>query len=83
MRSYQLADPQYWKPKQAANYLSISVVTLYNWILPKKDRYQNSTLSGPPPPFLRFNRNCIRFPVDEFIQWANTYHANGKDSKDA
>lgn len=63
-------DPRFWKPKQAAEYLQISTQTLYSYCAPYKHWKRKSKPIGPPPPFRRFGRNVIRFPIREFKEWA-------------
>lgn len=63
---------RFWKPKQAAQYLGISVNTLYYYVRPQKKKYKNAPrLIGPRPPFRRLSRNVIRFPIEAFKQWAD------------
>ncbi len=64
-------DKYFWTSKEAANYLSVNVWTLLAWCSGKKGA-QSSKLIGPKPPFRRFGRNCIRFPIEAFREWADT-----------
>lgn len=50
-------------PKQAADYIGISVRTFYPWL--SKPRSKGG------PPVRRFGRNVIRLPREQFIRWAN------------
>jgi len=56
---------RYWSAKEAADYLCVSRQTLYQWL------GKQSKLWGPPPPYRRFGQKCIRFPIEEFMQWAD------------
>lgn len=68
-----MVDPAFWRPKEAAAYLKIHVNTLYLWLNPaKRSRKYEPLLRGPKPPFRRYGRSCIRFPVNEFKRWANS-----------
>jgi excisionase family DNA binding protein len=65
MESGQTASQRPWlTAKEAADYLGVSVHTLYSYIKPKKNR----------PPMFRLGhreKGRVRFPREEFIQWAN------------
>jgi len=67
---------RFWKPKEAANHLDVTVQTLYAYCSEPKDG-RVPKLIGPPPPFRRFGRNCLRFPITEFIKWAETWDQPG------
>ena len=71
-----MAEPTFWRSKEAAAYLGISVHTLYHWLNPKK-RKNGTHLIGPKPPHRRYGRNCIRFPIKELQQWAAA-HEKGR-----
>lgn len=52
---------QFLAAKEAAAIIGIHVQTLYRWTRhPDKKRR---------PPMRRFGRQCLRFPVDEFMEW--------------
>lgn len=66
-------DPRFWKPKEAAAYIQVSLQTLYSYCGTHehwKRRKKAAKPIGPPPPFRRFGRNVIRFPIREFKEWA-------------
>lgn len=65
------AEKSFWTVKEAARYLSIAPMTLYCWIKPQTQK-KPSRLLGPPPLY-RFGPNCIRFPINEFIEWAENF----------
>lgn len=78
------AEPEFWHPKDAANYLNIHVSTLYEWV--GSTKYKNlkekgSVLAGPKPPFYRFGRNCIRFPVKKFKAWTERFFIDNQKGK--
>lgn len=64
-------DKRFWSAKEAAAYLMVSVQTLYSWCNSPKREWRASKLIGPKPPFRKFARNCMRFPIVEFKQWAD------------
>ena len=64
---------RFWTPKQAADYLEISVFTLYEYIRPKRRNSHRAKLRTSTPPFRRLGRNVIRFPIVEFKAWAERF----------
>jgi predicted DNA-binding transcriptional regulator AlpA len=68
---------EFWRVKEAASYLNVNTQTIYQWLNPPKNNI-SSVLRGPKPPVVRFGRNCLRFPVKEFKEWARTF---GKKEK--
>lgn len=64
-------EKQFWTAKQAAAYLMIHVATLYSWCNGKKRGSRPPKLNGAKPPFRRFGRYCMRFPIAEFKEWAH------------
>ncbi len=69
---------RFWNSKQAANYLNVTVQTLYAYCHGPKNG--TAKLIGQPPPFRRLGRNCVRFPIVEFKQWAETWDQPGAKS---
>jgi predicted DNA-binding transcriptional regulator AlpA len=67
---------EFWRIKEAASYLNINVQTMYQWLNPSKN--SSSLLRGPKPPTVRFGRNCVRFPIKEFKDWAHNFNKKGK-----
>jgi len=66
------SDKSFWTVKDAARYLGLRDTTLYDWIQPAKRR--KTTIPSPPPPVYRFGtRRGIRFPIKEFIRWAENF----------
>jgi len=63
-------DKRFWTTKEAANYVNVTVWTLLDWCGNRRGSH-SSKLIGSKPPFRRFGRNCIRFPIQEFIEWAD------------
>ncbi len=63
-------DRRFWTAKEAAAYLQVSTTTLYAWCGGYKWK-KVSKLVGPKPPFKKFARNVMRFPIVEFKQWAD------------
>jgi hypothetical protein len=61
----------FWSTKEAARYLKISPVTLYEWCRIDARKKRPCRLVTNPPPFRRMARNVIRFPIEEFKAWAN------------
>ena len=57
---------RFWSAKEAADYLCVSRQTLYQWL------GEDSKLWGPPIPHRRFGQKCLRFPIEEFIAWADS-----------
>ena len=48
--------------KEAADYIGVSISTLYRYLRRKRNR----------PPFNRFTESGpYRFPTDQFVEWAN------------
>lgn len=75
-------EPEFWHPKEAAEYLRIHVGTLYEWVSnTKKSNRNQPVLLGPKPPFHRFGRKVIRFPVKAFRDWANKFHVDNQKGK--
>lgn len=72
-----MKEKRFWSPKQAADHLSIAVQTLYAYCREPKNG-SVTKLIGPPPPFRRFGRHCLRFPITEFIAWAETWDQPGE-----
>ncbi len=75
------ADKRFWSAKEAAAYLSVTVPTLYHWLKTGTENESKKSnkppkLLGPPPPFRRFGRKCIRFPIEEFVKWAEPIKEN-------
>ena len=67
------SEKRFWTVKDAARYLGMRDTTLYAWVNPKGFKKQ-SKLSGPPPPVYRFGQHKgIRFPIKEFINWAENF----------
>lgn len=73
-------EPEFWQPKEAARHLNIHVRTLYDWVTPseKSNKVRKPVLLGPKPPFYKFGRKCIRFPVKEFREWTKRFLVNQK-----
>jgi len=66
------SEKNFWTVKDAARYLGVGGPTLYDWIRPKKR--PKTTIPNPPPPVYRFGtRRGIRFPIKEFIAWAENF----------
>ena len=78
MKKLDAAEPtnsekRFWTVKDAARYLGMRDTTLYAWLNPTGGSRQ-SKLPGPPPPTYRFGQHKgIRFPIKEFIKWAETF----------
>jgi hypothetical protein len=72
-----MREKRFWNPKQAADHLSVAVQTLYAYCR-EPGSGGTTKLIGPPPPFRRFGRNCLRFPITEFIKWAETWDQPGE-----
>lgn len=53
-------EPGFFTVKEAARYIRVSEKSLH--------RYMEN---ADGPPVRRFGRNAIRFPITEFIAWAN------------
>jgi hypothetical protein len=67
------SEKSYWTVKEAARYLNVHYVTVYSWIADQgKDK--PCKLTGEPPPVIRFGRNCIRLPIEEFKEWAANFN---------
>jgi hypothetical protein len=60
------APPQraWFTAKEAADYIGVTTTTLYSYIKLRKGRPPVFRLAGKP-------RGVLRFPREEFIQWAN------------
>lgn len=65
---------RFWLPKEAARHLRVTVQTLYGYC-------REPQAGNTPPPFRRLGRNCLRFPITEFVEWAETWDQPG-DKKD-
>ena len=50
--------------KEAADYLGVTPVTLYSYVKLRKNKPPVFRLAGKP-------KGVLRFPREEFIQWAN------------
>ena len=64
---------RFWTTKEAADYLGIAQSTLYEYIREKPRRNQPSKLRTSTPPYRRFGRNVIRFPILDFKAWADRF----------
>ncbi len=64
---------RFWTTKEAADYLGIAQSTLYEYIRPNARRNQTTKLRTSTPPYRRFGRNVIRFPIIEFKAWADRF----------
>lgn len=53
----------FFTPKEAADYVGVSVNTFYAWM--------HSPRMKDRPPVRKFGSNCYRLPKDRFIKWAN------------
>jgi excisionase family DNA binding protein len=59
------SPPHSWlTAKEAAAYLGVTPTTLYSYVKMRKNRPPFFRLAGKP-------QGIIRFPREEFIQWAN------------
>jgi predicted DNA-binding transcriptional regulator AlpA len=67
------SEKRFWTVKDAARYLGLSEFTLYDWINVKKERPKPSTIASIPPVYRFGSRRAIRFKIDEFIEWAETF----------
>lgn len=75
-------EPEFWHPKEAAEYLRIHVNTLYEWVSnTKSSNRRQPVLLGPKPPFHRFGRKCIRFPVKELREWTKKFFVGNQKGK--
>jgi transposase-like protein len=71
------SEKRFWTVKDAARYLGMRDTTLYDWI--KSAPREKTTIPDPPPPVYRFGtRRGIRFPIQEFIQWAENFRQGSK-----
>ena len=64
---------RFWSAKEAADYLGIATSTLYEYVRPRPRKNQPSKLRTSVPPYRRIGRNVLRFPVKEFIAWAERF----------
>ena len=62
-------ERRFWTAKEAASYLGISTQTLYDYVKFKP----RSEKRVAAPPFRRIGRNTLRFPIQEFVEWANRF----------
>jgi len=72
---------RFWTPKEAADYLEISVFTLYEYIRPQNPKSSRAKLRTSTPPFRRLSRNVIRFPITEFKAWAERFDHPEQENK--
>jgi len=70
---------RFWSAKEAARYLGISTGTLYGYVRFKPKTKGEHRVSAPP--FRRIGRNCIKFPIAEFIEWANRFDTPAQERK--
>ena len=62
MEKHVANDRSWFTAKEAANYIGVHLITLYNY----------TRLRKGAPPFIRLgNDRRYRFPKDKFIAWAN------------
>lgn len=66
------SDQTHWSVKAAARYLGIAPSTLYGWLNPESGT-KRAYVIGDKPPYIRFGRNSIRLPIEEFKKWADSY----------
>ena len=62
---------RFWTAKEAAAYVGVHVRTLYDWCNFKPGKTTGQRISIPP--FRRLGRNLLRFPIDEFKEWADRF----------
>ncbi len=68
------ADKRFWSVREAAAYIPVSPLTLYEMIrvasggAPTYKKAKRPITQ--PPPFRRFGRNKIMIPVEAFKKWA-------------
>lgn len=63
---------RFWTGKEAAAYIGVTARTLLSWCRgPGPYENRPCKLIGPPPPYRKFARNAVRFPIQEFIEWAD------------
>jgi predicted DNA-binding transcriptional regulator AlpA len=55
---------QFFTVKEVADYIGVSLKTAYD--------YAKIPMTKGGPPVRRFGKNCIRFPREKFIEWANS-----------
>jgi len=69
------SEKNFWTIKDAARYLGLRDTTLYAWLNPNsRNNKKTSKLPGPPPPVYRFGlHKGLRFPIKEFIAWAENF----------
>ena len=62
-------EPRRWlSAKEAADYIGVSLHTLYRYLRRKRNR----------PPFTRFtDSGPYRFPTQQFIEWADNPNKKG------
>ena len=58
------AQKPWWTAKEAAGYIGVTPSTLYSYLKMRKNRPPAFRLAGKP-------KGSLRFPREEFIQWAN------------
>ena len=62
---------RFWTAKEAAAYISVSVWTLYAMCRYKPNRKAHLRIDTPP--YRRMGRNILRFPIEEFTEWASRF----------
>ncbi|MFZ3214918.1 MAG: helix-turn-helix domain-containing protein [Candidatus Acidiferrales bacterium] len=67
------SDKKFWTIKDAARYLGISQYTVYDWLKPNRKAPRPSSISAMPPVYRFGKRRGLRFPIKEFIAWAETF----------
>jgi len=72
-------ERRFWTAKEAADYLVIHVNTLYGYCRFKPNKTTRLRVSVPP--FRRIGRNVLRFPIDEFKEWANRFDQPEQERK--
>jgi hypothetical protein len=70
------SEKNFWTIKDAARYLNVGAGTIYDWLnadnkKPKPAKL--SKLTSLPPHFRFGSTKCIRFPIKEFIRWAENF----------
>lgn len=70
---------RFWTAKEAADYLGIATSTLYEYVRFKPNESSQHRVAAPP--FRRIGRNCLRFPITEFQEWANRFDVPEQERK--
>lgn len=71
-------EKRFWTAKEAADYLGIATATLYSYVRYRpRPREQRQSI----PPFRRIGRNVLRFPIIEFVEWANRFDMPEQEKK--